>query len=101
MYALSMFQSVFNVRFVCLFVRFCSFTSQVNSYGHGGTVSLPDHTFSWASLDKRLTRGEFNDVSTLRRLLYWIDTRTTRVRTVELALYFVHILSLVTDNNHS
>ena len=31
---------------VCLF---CCFTSQVNSYGHGGTVSLPNHTFSWAS----------------------------------------------------
>ena len=24
------------------------FTSQVNSYGHGGTVSSPNHTFSWA-----------------------------------------------------
>ena len=29
--------------FVCLF---CWFTSQVNSYGHGGTVSSPNHTFS-------------------------------------------------------
>ena len=29
-------------------------TSQVNSYGHGGTPSLPDHTFSSASLIKRL-----------------------------------------------
>ena len=28
---------------------------QVNSYGHGGTVSSPDHTFSWASLNKQLT----------------------------------------------
>ena len=34
---------------------FCCFTSQVNSYGHGGTVSWPNHTFSWASLDKQLT----------------------------------------------
>ena len=29
--------------------------SQVNSYGHGGTVSSPNHTFSWASLNKQLT----------------------------------------------
>ena len=35
--------------FVCLF--YC-FTSQVNSYGHGGTVSSPNHTFpgpAWTS----------------------------------------------------
>ena len=38
--------------FVCLF--FCS-TSQVNSSGHGGTVSSPNYTFSWASLNKQLT----------------------------------------------
>ena len=38
--------------FVCLF---CCFTSQVNSYGHGGTVSSPNHTFSWAGLNKQLT----------------------------------------------
>ena len=38
--------------FVCLF---CCFTSQVNSYGHGGTVISPNHTFSWASLTKQLT----------------------------------------------
>ena len=38
--------------FVCLF---CCFMSQVNSYGHGGTLSLHNHSFSWASLNKRLT----------------------------------------------
>ena len=38
--------------FVCLF---CCFTSQVNSYGHCGTVSPPNHTFSWADFNKRLT----------------------------------------------
>ena len=38
--------------FVCLF---CCFTSQVYSYGHCGTVSSPNHTFSWASLNKQLT----------------------------------------------
>ena len=31
-----------NSGFVCLF---CCFTSQVNSYGHGGTVSSPNHFF--------------------------------------------------------
>ena len=31
--------------FVCL-----HFTFQVNSYGHGRTVSSPNHTFSWAGL---------------------------------------------------
>ena len=34
---------------------FCCFTSQVNCYGHCGTVSSPNHTFSWAGLNKRLT----------------------------------------------
>ena len=38
-----------------LFVCFCCFTSQVNSYGHCGTVSSPKHTFSWAGLNKLLT----------------------------------------------
>ena len=41
---------------VCLFVcLFCCFTSQVNSYGHCGTVSSPNRTFSWASSNKQLT----------------------------------------------
>ena len=40
---------------VCLFVCFCCFTSHVNSYGHCGTVSSLNHTFSWAGLSKRLT----------------------------------------------
>ena len=38
-----------NILFVCLF---CCFTSQVNSYGHGGTVSSPNLTFpgqAWTS----------------------------------------------------
>ena len=38
--------------FVCLFR---CFTSQVNSYGHCGTVSSSNHTFSWTGLNKRLT----------------------------------------------
>ena len=40
------------ISFVCLF---CCFTSQFNSYGHGWTVSSPNHTLSWASLKKYLT----------------------------------------------
>ena len=43
---------VANVNYICLF---CCFTSQVNSYGHYGTVSSPNHTFSWAGLNKQLT----------------------------------------------
>ena len=40
----------------CLFVcLFCCFTSQVNSYGHGGMVNSPNHTFYWACLNKQLT----------------------------------------------
>ena len=38
---------------VDLFVCFCCFTSQANSYGHCGTVSSPKHTFSWAGLNKQ------------------------------------------------
>ena len=41
-------------RTVLLVCLFCCFTSQVNSYGHCGTVSSPNHTFSWAGLNKRL-----------------------------------------------
>ena len=39
--------------FVCLFVcLFVCFTSQVNSYGHGGTVSSPNHTFFQGKLEQ-------------------------------------------------
>ena len=54
--------------FVCLF---CCFTSQVNNYGHGGTVSSPNHTFFQGKLEQAVNQ------------------------------YFMHILSLVTDNNPS
>ena len=37
---------------LCLFV---CFKSHVNSYGHSGTVSSLNHTFSWAGFSKRLT----------------------------------------------
>ena len=59
-------------RLVCLFVcLFCCFMSQVNSLGHGGTVSSPNHTFFLGKLEQAVNQ------------------------------YFVHILSLVTDNNPS
>ena len=56
---------------VHLFCLFCCFTSQVNSYGHGGTVSSPNHTFFLGKLEQAVNQ------------------------------YFVHILLLVTDNNPS
>ena len=48
---------------------FCCFTSQNNIYGHGGTVSSPkNNSFLLAKLEQAVNQ------------------------------YFVHILSLVTDN---
>ena len=38
-----------NLSFFCLF---CCFTSQVNSYGHYGTVSSPNHTFFLGKLEQ-------------------------------------------------
>ena len=53
------------------FSLFCCFTSQVNSYGHGETVSSPDLTFFLGKLEQAVNQ------------------------------YIMHILSLVTDNNPS
>ena len=39
--------------FVCLF---CCFTSQVNSYGHCGTVSSPNHTFFLGKLEQAVNQ---------------------------------------------
>ena len=39
--------------FVCLF---CCFTSQVNSYGHGGTVSSPNHTLFLDKLEQEVNQ---------------------------------------------
>ena len=39
--------------FVCLFCLMLYVP--VNSYGHAGTVSSPNHTFYWANLTKPLT----------------------------------------------
>ena len=35
---------------------FCCFTSQVNSYGHGGKVSSPNHTFFLGKLEKAVNQ---------------------------------------------
>ena len=59
------------VDLMILFCLFCCFTSQVNSYGYGGTVSSLNQTFFMVKLEQA-------------------DNQ-----------YFVHILSLVTDNNPS
>ena len=50
---------------------FCCFTSQVNRYGHGRMVSSPSHTFFMDKLEQAVNQ------------------------------YFVHILSLQTDNSPS
>ena len=36
--------------------RCCCFTSQVNSYGHGGTVSSPNHTFFLGKLEQAVNQ---------------------------------------------
>ena len=66
------------------FCLFCCFTSQVNSYGHCGTVSSPSHTFSWAGLNKRLTSNSCTYIRLLltTTLLEWISRR--RRMTVEI-----------------
>ena len=35
---------------------FCCFTSQVNSYGHCGTVSSPNHTFFLGGLEQAVNQ---------------------------------------------
>ena len=51
---LFLFELITNDYIPVCFCLFCCFTSQVNNYGHGETVSSPNHTFSWASLNKQL-----------------------------------------------
>ena len=77
-FVLSIFEwplkTVFTVLKLCLttlFCLFCCFTSQVNSYGHGGTVSSPNITLFLDKLEQAVNQ------------------------------YFVYILSLVTNNNPS
>ena len=56
---------------------FSCFTSQVNSYVYGGTVSSPNHTFSWAGLYKRLTSNlcTYFRSQLKTTLLEWISGR--------------------------
>ena len=57
------------IQFICLFVLLLNVP--INSYGHGETVSLPDHTFFLGKLEQVVNQ------------------------------YFVHILLFVTENNPS
>ena len=41
--------------FAYFFFVFAALRPNYNSYGHCWTVSSPNHTFSWASLNKQLT----------------------------------------------
>ena len=67
-----------------LFVCFCCFTSQVNSYGHCGTVSSPNHTFSWASLNKQLTSNRAHTFACNWQQPFMNDSAEGRRMTVEI-----------------
>ena len=41
---------------ICLFCLYCCFTSQVNSYGHCGTVSSPNHTYFLGKLEQAVNQ---------------------------------------------
>ena len=70
---------------VCLFVcLFCCFTSQVNSYGHCGTVSSPNHTFFWASLNKQLTSNRAHTFACNWQQPFMNDSAEGRRMTVEI-----------------
>ena len=44
------------VKYVAFLVCFCCFTSHVNSYGHCGTVSSPNHTFFLGRLEQAVNQ---------------------------------------------
>ena len=46
---------VFYIEDLTQVIIFVLLYAPINRYAHGGTVSSPNHTFSWASLDKQLT----------------------------------------------
>ena len=62
----------------------CCFTSQVNSYGHCGTVSSPNHTFSWASLNKQLTSNHAHTFACNWQQPFMNDSAEGRRMTVEI-----------------
>ena len=61
--------------YVCLFVLLLYVP--VNSYGHGGRVSSPNHSFSWANLNKQLTNNSciYFCLQLATTLLEWISGR--------------------------
>ena len=59
---------------VCSFVlTFCCFMSQVNSHGHSGTVSSPNHTFYLGKLEQAVNRYFLHILSLF--LLEWFSGR--------------------------
>ena len=60
----------------------------INSYGHCGTVSSPNHTFSWGGLNKRLT----SNLCTGRAL--WIRSILQNI-----ALAWRHVVVVVVINS--
>ena len=62
----------------------CCFTSQVNSYGHCGMVSSPNHTFSWASLNKQLTSNRAHTFACNWQQPFMNDSAEGRRMTVEI-----------------
>ena len=70
--------------FVCFVCLFCCFTSQVYSYGHCVTVSSPDHTFSWAGLNKQLTSTSCNTFACNWQQPFLNDSAEGRRMTVEI-----------------
>ena len=54
----------FFMSFYVFFFCFCCLTSQVNNYGHGRTVSSPNHTFFLGKL-----KQAFKDIENLAIIL--------------------------------
>ena len=77
------------VNIVCFVSLFCCFTSQVNSYGHCGTVSSPNHTFSWASLNKQLTSNRAHTFACNWQQPFMNDSAEGRRMTVEIILWSI------------
>ena len=74
------------------FLFFCCFMSQVSSYGHGGTVSSPNHTFSWAMLNKQLQCGPSKQCGPRSDCSYW--SSLICVHTVCLQAEIVLVISI-------
>ena len=55
--------AIFVLAEIFVFCSFCCFTSQVNNYRHGETVSSPNHTFHGKAWKKRLTSTSSSELS--------------------------------------